>query len=334
MPDTETTAGADPTLDGLMNALVELIRSGVRPDVLEAQRVLLQRLATQGDVFPARIPAPRNITEIGGYLNLLATAGQLDVRASAVASALGVAGPPRAGEALAGAVPVGFVDVANDRPVGPAQASVPPLLRIRADFHAPLQGALAALHAAGCALPLRAPRAVLPADQPGATATSLDGDAVLAALGRMLEAFPGTVLVDPAVDPLAIARPESPATAPMRLVARELDGGTIVPEASWVAMRASAAAVAADAPAPRRHLDVAPILGAAGWAHPLPLALPTSRADRGTLVRFVNLTGLVADETTLGDELALLYAPAAVARSAFAPVTGWRWDGAAFVAPA
>ena len=119
--EVETTV--DPAFAGLMDALVELMKSGVRPDVLEAQRVLLQRLAAQGDVFPARIPPPRNITEIGGYLNLLGSAGQFDIRSSAVASALGVAGPPPAGEALAGAVPVGFVEVANDRPdeMTPAQ---------------------------------------------------------------------------------------------------------------------------------------------------------------------------------------------------------------------
>jgi hypothetical protein len=189
------------------------------------------------------------------------------------------------------------------------------------------------LHASGCALPLRAPRTVLPASQPAATPTNLDMDAVLGALGRVLEVFPGTVLVDPAVDPLAIARLETPATDPVRLVARALDGGTLVAEASWVATRTSSTTAVADAPALRRYLDVAPIMAAAGWNHPLPVEAPVHRTNRGTLVRFVNFTGLIADETTLGDELALLYTPAAVARSAFAPVTGWQWNGTTFVAP-
>jgi hypothetical protein len=331
MADTVTTP-ADPAFDGLMDALVELIRSGVRPDVLEAQRLLLQRLANQGDVFPARIPVPRNITEIGGYLNLLELSGQQNIRSSAIASALGIAGPAPAGEALAGAVPVGFVEIANDRPAGAAQASIPPLLSIRADFHAPLMTAFAALHAAGCQLPLRAPRAVLPATQPDATPTGLDLDSVFAALGRMLEIFPGTILIDPALDALSIARLETPATDPVRLVARELDGGTLVPEASWVAMRASTTTAVNDAPTLQRYLDVAPLLSAAGWNHPTPLALPTTLTTRGTLVRFINLTGLIAGETTLGDELHLLYTPAAVARSAFAALTGMVWDGAQFKA--
>ncbi|MDZ4348268.1 MAG: hypothetical protein U1A22_01885 [Xanthomonadaceae bacterium] len=342
MPETEETTAPesatellahDPSLSSVMDAIVELIRSGVRPDVLEAQRILLQRLANQGDVFPARIPPPRNITEIGGYLNLLERAGQLDIRSSAMASALGVAGPAPAGEALAGAVPIGFVTLANDRPPSPAQASIPPLLTVRADFHAPLQIALAQLHASGCQLPLRAPRPVLPASQPGVGA-SLDPDLILSALGRLLEVFPGTVLIDPALDPLAIARPEQPATEVMRLVARELDAGTTVTEASWVAQRASATAVATDAAAPYRFLEVAPILADAGWIHPEPLEPPVSRTQRGSLVRFVNLTGLIDGETTLGDELSLLYTPATVARSALAGFIGWIWDGARFSAPA
>lgn len=331
MADTDTGTSEDQALTSVTEAIVELIRSGIRPDVLEAQRLLLQRLANQGDVFPSRVPAPRNITEVGGYLNLLERAGEAVMRSSAVASALGVAGPSLPARPSDGSI--GFVDIANDRPAGAVQPSIPPLLRVRADFSAPLQTALQSLHEAGCLLPLRAPRALLPTQQPGATASSLDMDAVLAALGRTLEVFPGTVLVDPTSDALAVARPESPATEPFRLVARELDGGTLVAEASWVAKRASTSAVADDPAAPARYLEIA-AMPAAGWIHPLPRVLPTSLTLRGTLTRFVNLTGLVTGETTLGSELSLLYAPAAVGQSALSSFTNWVWDGDAFVAPA
>jgi hypothetical protein len=332
MADTTTVEGAEK-LDEVIDALVELMRTATRPDVLEAQRVLLQRLAHQGDVFPSRIPPPLNITEIGGYLNLLQELGQEEIRGGAVASALGVAGPPPGAAGLGGVVPVGFVEAPNDRPEGPAQPSIPPTVTVRADFHAPLLTAVAAIRANGCALPLRAPRPQLPASQPGATATSLDDDAVLAALGRSLEVFPGCVLVDPDADPLAIARLETPATSPFLLGARELDGGTAVPEQSWVAKRASATSVVDDAPAPRRLLEVAPILNAAGWHHPEPIVAPVSLAERGTLARFTNVTGLVAGETTLGEELGLLYPPAAIARSALSSFTGFVWNGAAFATP-
>lgn len=327
-----TTDGAEK-LDDVVDALVELMRTAVRPDVLEAQRVLLQRLAYQGDVFPSRIPPPQTITEVGGYLNLLQELGQEEVRSGAVASALGVAGPPPQTAGLGGVVPVGFVEVPNDRPDGSAQPSIPPTVTVRADFHAPLLQALAAIRASGCALPLRAPRPQLPASQPGATATSVDLGTALAALGRTLEVFPRTVLVDPATDPLAIARLETPATSPLVLAARVLDAGTTVPQASWVAKRASATAVVDDPPVSLRLLEVAPLLGAAGWSHPTPLVAPASLGEPGTLARFVNLTGLVAGETTLGDELRLLYPPAAIGRSAFATATGSVWDGTGFAAP-
>ena len=208
-PDTTGTASTEQSFAGIMNALVELMRAGARPDVLEAQRLLLQRLANQGDVFPSRIPLPRNITEVGGYLNLLEVAGQFDMRLSAIASALGVAGPAAA-SSLTGAVPPGFVDVPNDRPAGPAQPSIPPPLAVRADFHAPLLAALEILHASGCVLPLRAPTC----DPAGRAAWSQhrqrwtppqrwrrsDGS----------EVFPGTVLVDPTADALAIAAGSKP----------------------------------------------------------------------------------------------------------------------------
>ncbi len=323
----------EPNNPQFVDALVELIRSGVRPDVLEAQRVLLQRLSTQGDVFPSRLPAPLNITEVGGYLNLLERAGYSDLRTSAITSAIGIAGPAIGGEALAGVVPVGFVQVANDRPAGPAQPSIPPLLSVRADFHAPLMAALDSLRALGCALPLRAPRAVLPASMPGATAAALDDTQVMAALGRTMDVFPGTVLVDPSVDAVAIARPSSPPSEPFRLVLRELDGGALVPEASWESMRASSTTAVTDAAVLSRFVEVAPVLAAAGWEQPQPVVLPTSRTARGTLVQFGNTTGLVSGETTLGDELSLLYTPVAVARSALANFAAAVWDGTRFVPP-
>ena len=50
-------------------------------------------------------------------------------------------------------------------------------------------------------------------------------------------------------------------------------------------------------------------------------------------MRFRNVTGLIAGETTLGDELELLYPPAAIARSARSNFTGFVWDGSAFKTP-
>ena len=186
-----------------------------------------------------------------------------------------------------------------------------------ADFAGPLRSALATLHDHGCALPLRAVTPGVPPADPGPP-SSLDQDEVLRILGRTLEVFPGTVLLDPAADPLAVARPDGLGGEPLRVVARQLDGSATVPEASWIAVRADEDSAEEDLPADARFLDVEPIMVAAGWHHPEPAQAPASLTDRGTLVRFVNRTGLIAGETTLGDELTGLYTAAEIARSALA----------------
>ncbi len=323
MSDTGTIPDLAPT-DEVLAALVEIMRSGVRPDVIEAQRLLLQRLATQGDVFPSRVPAPLNITEVGGYLNLLEQAGQFDSRMQAITAALGIAAPPST--AAATAVPVGFAALTNHRPPGPAQPSIPPQITVRADFHGLLLAALDTIAAAGAALPLRSPRFELPPTVPG------DG-ALLGLLGRTLEVMPGTVLVDPATDPVAIARLETPSTDPRRLVAAASGSGAPA-AASWVATQCSATQCVELAPATASYVEVTPIMNATGWYHPQPLTEPQSATDRGDLTSFVNTSGLVAGETTLGDELGLLYTPAQIARSSLAARVGHVWDGAVFAAPA
>jgi hypothethical protein len=40
-------------------------------EMVELRKMLLRRLATETEFVPPRVPAPRNITEIGGYINLL-----------------------------------------------------------------------------------------------------------------------------------------------------------------------------------------------------------------------------------------------------------------------
>jgi hypothetical protein len=333
MPDTAPTTATDQVFTSMRNVLNEIVRSSVHHDALEAQRILLQRLVQQGNMFPAPIPARLNITEIGGYLDLLKRAGLHEPRALAMANALGVVDPPPLSVALTGAPPVRFVDIGNDRPANPAQASIVPTLQVRADFATPLLEARAQWQTLGCQVPLLAPVSALPANLPGAQPAGLDDATLFGVLGRSLEVFPGTVLRDPAADPLAIARPESPATETFRLVARELDGSGQVSQARWVAQRASSTAVIDEPATDQRYLELAPILEAAGWLHPSPAQRPATLSQPGTLMRWINLTGLIADKTRLGDELALMYPPAAIAHSSLAAFTGWRWDGERFAAP-
>ena len=56
-----------------------LLEHEVSPEILELKKMMLRRIAMESDIKPARIPAPLNITEIGGYINLLRKLNQDDV---------------------------------------------------------------------------------------------------------------------------------------------------------------------------------------------------------------------------------------------------------------
>lgn len=55
----------------LMNALAELIKTETSDEAVNYKNRILKRIAEETDVKPTRIPAPLNITELGGYYNLL-----------------------------------------------------------------------------------------------------------------------------------------------------------------------------------------------------------------------------------------------------------------------
>ena len=314
MPELATAAD---DLAPILDVVVDLMRSGVRHDVREARRILLHRLATSGDVFPPRIPAPRAISTFGGCLDVLASMATHLARVSAVSAALGLAPPGR------GTV----TDLPTDRPAGhPATPSIPPVVPVRADVHGSVRAALDQVHAAGGRLPLRPLPTALPRWLPGGVPPATE--TLLAAAGRVLEVHPGTVLVDPAVDPVVVARHAVPAGDPYALTVRVLDGGTTV-----AVSHGSPGTGAVDRLIEARLVPVEPIFEVAGWYHPRPLALPTSPTARGSLVRFHNVTGLLAGDTTLGEELLALHPAAEIARSAYGPLVGRVWDGAAFVAP-
>jgi hypothetical protein len=75
------------------------------------------------------------------------------------------------------------------------------------------------------------------------------------------------------------------------------------------------------------------LLAAAGWYPVEPVVLPTSVVEPGSLARFINITGLVRDETRLGQELALLYPIVAIMTSALVAQLSWIWNGTTFVPP-
>ncbi len=77
----------DKTLDpstqvdiDLKTSISNLIQGENTPEMRALRELLLKRIALETVVRPARIPQPKNITEIGGYLNLLMQMNQADLR--------------------------------------------------------------------------------------------------------------------------------------------------------------------------------------------------------------------------------------------------------------
>ena len=322
MDDTTETPVEDPVASAVEAHIDVLYRTIGSADM---QDLLLQRLVTSGDVIPSRIPAPLNITEIGGYLNLLEGLGADELRSQTLASILGVAGPlPAAG--MPTSPILFFAEVPNHRPAGPAQPSIPVEIRVRSDFVAALKGALAEIAAKGAALPLIGAPLGLPA-----VGSPVEDDTLLAVIGRQIRIVPAAALNDPDADPVAVARPDT--GGELRVVARVIDdtapdAGSVAAD-DWVAFSCDATSCT-ESTASRRYLDVEPILGAAGWHHETPSA-PVSLGDQGRWDRFDNVTGLIAGETRFGDELRMLFTEPEIVASSVRERLEDQWDGSRFV---
>jgi hypothetical protein len=306
----------------MLDAFLDIIKSANSPDAHEAQTILLRRLALQGDVISSRVPPPKNITEIGGYLNLLETLNQPEARAQMIAGILGVAGPnPPLGWAPA-RPPLSFMLLPNDRPEGTAQASIPLTFAVRSDFASAVDAARNALHAQDALLPLLSTARPLPPTVPGVT-PPLD---VLPFLGRVLQVVPAAGLVDADADPIALAR-RNGTTDAFQVVARS----TTAAAQSWDAVECTSTACAT-VQTSSAFVPVAPVLALAGFYPRTGLPQPVNSASV-EWSRFTNVTGLVIGVTTLGEELGLLYSPSEVLGSALASRAGWVWNGIEFAQP-
>jgi hypothetical protein len=318
----------DPALTTqIVGTLLSMIQANNSPDAAAAQSILLRRLALQGDVVGSRIPAPRNITEIGGYFNLLETLGEATMREQTLAGIHGVAGPIPSLTTLQ-PQPLSMVSLTNDRPTGPAQASLPLSVQVRSDFVRSLLDAMKTLHAANATIPFAGPTSLmLPA---GGPAASLPADPLLY-LGRVLTLAPSAALQAPASDALVIAR-KAGSVGAFDLWANVLSpGGVAVPPDNYEALQFAGAAVNKVPLNNASLVKLAPLLAGAGFYPASPLPEPASATDIAW-TRLANVTGLVTGSTTLADELALLYTPSLIAASAFAPALGYTWDGTKFVA--
>jgi len=313
----------------LVTALAGILQASTSPDTLAAQNLLLRRLATEADVFTSRIPAPKNITEVGGYFNLLETLGENVMREQALAAALGVAGPNPTPGFSPGAPVLYDVQRTNDRPTGAFQATIPVQFSICNDFALALDAALKTIHDAGCLLPiLSGPRALPP------FAADLTPPAdLLPFLGRTLDLMPTVALTDPDADPLAVA--QLTGTMNLEVVARQLDAtapnAASVTAKSWDAFKCDANACAT-VTASRKYLQLTAILNAAGWYQKTPLLAPVKLSQPGAWNHWTNITGLIPNVSTFGGEILQRVTPAELAASSVRDALNWVWDGAAFAA--
>lgn len=316
--------------DRAIDALTKILEAAISPEMTSAQQIILRRLATAGDLFPSRIPAPRNISEVGGYLNLIANDPILN--AQVLASALGVAGPNPTPGFDPTLPPLYFVTRTNDRPPGSSQPATPVQFRVRQDFAGPLGTALAKLHAKGAVLPILATDAPLP---PVALGVEPPTD-LLPYLGRTLALVPSAALVAPASDPLALG--QLGGAGPHSVVARQLDAAApdaaSVASAAWLLWTCDAT-TCTQATVNDKFVEIAPILGDAGWVATADGATaPVSATDSGGWHTWRNVTGLVAGRSRFGDELRLLYSAGQIAASSVRERQDWLWNGTAFAAPA
>jgi hypothetical protein len=326
---TEQPSTAD---ERALDALTKVLESAISPEMTAAQLLILRRLATAGDLFPSRVPAPLNITQVGGYLNLVADDPVLS--AQVLASALGVAGPNPTPGFDPTLPPLYFVTRTNDVPDGTAQAATPVQLKVRSDFAAPFDAAVAAVHDLGAILPVLAADAPLPPLSPSGSPVTQPVD-VLAVLGRRLTLVPSAGLVDPTADPLAVG--QLAGTGPQLVLARQVDTGA--PQAGTVTSAAYAlwacdATTCTQSTVTDAFVDLGPVLAAAGWHRAAPLTAPVSSSDAKDWNTWTNVTGLVAGTSTVGAELRLLFSPGQIAASSVRELQDQVWDGTAFVAPA
>jgi len=303
-----------------------LISGATSGDALEAQNIILRRIALEGDVVPSRVPAPLNITQIGGYLNLLTDLKETAMRSQVLAGILGVAGPSNAAGWVNPKPPYSFSMLPNDRPAGAAQAMLPTVVPMRSDFLHAFLAALKMLHDQGCSLPLYSGPSSLPT-------TVLDPTMPvdpMPYLGRVLQIAASMAFVDPATDAVVLAR--AAGSSDIYQVALNSIGAATTPVTTgdYDALKAAAdGSVTSTTLTGAGLVYLNPILAMAGFYPGTPLPQPASVVDTAW-AKFTSVAGLIPGVTRLGDELCALYSWTSISASIFAPMSNWVWNGSTF----
>jgi hypothetical protein len=315
------SAALDPSI---IAALVNIMQAGTSPQMLAMQEQLVQRLLLEGDVVPSRLPAPLNITEVGGYINLLGDLGQSTLQTMMIASALGIAPPVNLLTPLLGH-PLAMISLPNDRPAGSAQPTIPLTFGVRSDFQDAIQAALTTIHSQGGTLPLLSLPPTLPAQDPSFTPLT----DWLPMTGRELSILPTVVLNDPTTDAVALASKTS--GGPYELVSLATGSGAPA-AAAWFAIKWSGGALIEVSLPAAQFIELAPLFANAGFYPASPIPSPTSPSDT-IWSNLTNVTGLIPGVTTLQSELLLLYSTNDLGASALPPYLQYLWDGKTFSSP-
>ncbi|WP_171233904.1 hypothetical protein [Ruegeria sp. HKCCA4812] len=332
MSDTSTNATPEPGIDeSLAEAIINILETTNSPAIQRAREVIAHRLAIAGDIAPSRIPAPRNITEIGGYINLLSEYGEAEQRARMIAAALGIAGPQISLPQPGAVPPLSFVTLDGARPAGPQQPSFPLTYTIRSDFVPAFDNAVQEITIRGGAVPILTPVRILPA---AGSAPATDGSAQLALIGRTLSLAPTAALHAVATDPLSLSRPT--AGGGFEVMVRVIDAaapiaGTIAAE-NWTSWECDASACT-EVDSNDARFALTPLLNAAGWHQPADPGNPTSLSNPGTWAEWRNITGLVPGVTRFADELQLQYSAEMLITSPVFNQLDNVWTGSEFAAP-
>jgi hypothetical protein len=329
----DVTANGGTSVDPGLNAelignLLSVLSAAASPDAVEAQNIIMRRIALEGDVTGAGIPSilMSSPTMVGGVLNYLTANNQTAILQQALAGMLGVAGPSQPLGWISNVQPLAMTDVTNDRPAGPAQPTIPLVFLVRTDFVGAVKAAIAGVHHYGATVPFASPPVIqLPSAAPGAVPPT----DVLKYLGRELNLAPAAALTAPATDPLAIVRAGGAAT-PWELAARVLTAtSAAVAPADYDAIQCTSTSKSTVTLTQARLVPLGPPLAAAGFYPASPLPIPENNTQTAWAT-FTNVTGLVSGSTRLGDELSLLYSPDTVASSVFASIMDWVWNGSNF----
>lgn len=321
-----------------VDTLLDVFERTTSSEALRAQDALQGRIVSSLSSLPARVPPPLNITEVGGYLNLLREEGKKEMVAQAIAAALGLADPEARGEEIAAAAATGpslflrEIEIPR-RGLGDAAPSTPLVVGVRSDFARALTEVMGRIEDRGGALPLAGPLPSLPRKHSGRQEIIEP----LSVLGRHLIIAPAAILHDPVGDVLALARPveDGAPVGDARLVARvsnpaaplalDMEAG----DWSAFALAIDSDGTVAEAEVTGFYFDIEPLLAEAGWYYDGPRSAADIDPAR-PLVRLENVTGLIPGQTRLGDELRLLYPEEAIAASALESRIHDVWNGVSF----